>query len=525
MSTTRSVDEAAMRRAGRAVMQLATFALIACGTLAAPAFSQSGDKVKGAEIYARRCAWCHGEKGDGQGPGAARLVPPPRDFTFGLYKIKSSGFDEIGAREDDLVRMIRDGMPGTSMPGWKDVLSGQDIRDVTAHIGTFVELEKPKKQVDYGTQIATSAESVEQGRKLFLEGDRCSECHGKEGKGDGIKSLKDDAGYRTWPRNLTKPWTFRASNDPKDIFARITNGIPGTQMPSFVDPASKDKLTIEQRWHIANYVASLGKTGMQVRPERTVIRAAKLEGEVPATPEDARWKQADPATFFLVPQLIAKERFFTPSNDTVTVRALYGDKDIALLLEWDDRTKSTPGDERAEKISDPGIAEDRIAVQLPVEIPKGMEKPYFVMGDAARAVTLWQWSSGTTTTAESAALALARGIDKVEARAADAGGLTAKGVYRDGTWRVVMKRPLAAGDPKNDIRFAEGVFIPIAFSAWDGSNGEKESRHTLTTWYWLLLEPPRGNRPLFAALGVFLLVLGGEAWWARAAAARRPRGS
>lgn len=513
-----------MCRGARAMTQLAIFALIVCGALAAPAFAQSGDKAKGAEIYDRRCAWCHGVQGDGQGPGAARLVPPPRDFTLGLYKIKTAGFDEIGARDDDLFRMIRDGMPGTAMPGWKDVLSAQDTRDVIAHIATFVELDKPAKQVDYGTQIASSPESIAQGKELFLERERCSECHGKEGKGDGIKSLKDDAGFRTWPRNLTKPWTFRASNDPKDIFARITNGIPGTQMPAFADPASKQTLSSEARWHIANYVASLAKTEARVRPEKTVIRATRLEGEVPVTPEDGKWKQAEPVSFYLVPQLMAKERFFTPSNDTLSVRALYGDKDIALLIEWDDRTRSIPGDERAEKISDPGIAEDRIAVQLPIEIPKGMEKPYFGMGDDAHPVNLWQWSSGTTTMPQTVALANARGFGKLEARAAEAAGLKAKGSYRDGTWRVVMKRPLAPGDPKSDIHFVEGAFIPIAFSAWDGSNGEKDSRHTLTTWYWLLLEPPRGNRPLFAALGVFFLVIGGQVWWARNAAARRRSG-
>lgn len=499
---------------------LTLFAIILGMALSASAAAKPGDKAKGAGIYAKRCAGCHGVKGDGQGPGAARLVPPPRDFTLGLYKIKTAGFEEIGAREDDLFRMIRDGMPGTAMPGWKDLLSEQDIGDLIAHIATFVELEKPKKQVDYGTQVASSTESIAKGKTLFLEGERCSECHGKEGKGDGIKSLKDDAGFRTWPRNLTKPWTFRASNDPKDIFARITNGIPGTQMPAFADPASKGKLSIEERWHIANYVASLAKIVERVRPEKTVIKATKLEGDVPATPEDAKWQQAEPVSFSLVPQLISKERFFTPSNDTLTVRALYGDQDIALLIEWDDRTQSIPGDERAEKISDPGIAEDRIVVQLPIEIPKGMEKPFFGMGDDAHPVNLWQWSSGVTKTPQTVALANARGFGKLEPRAAEVAGLKAKGSYRDGTWRVVMKRPLA-GDPKNDIHFVEGAFIPIAFSAWDGSNGEKDSRHTLTTWYWLLLDPPKGNRPLFAALGVFLLVIGGLAWWARSASGNR----
>lgn len=499
---------------------IAIVAALLCGiAVAAP-----GDKAKGEVVYAKRCAWCHGEKGDGQGPGAARLIPPPRDFTLGLYKIKTSGPDEITAREDDLFRMIRDGMPGTAMPAWKGMLSEQDMWDAVAYITAFVELEKPKAQVDYGTQVSSSAESIEKGKQLFLEGDRCAECHGKAGRGDGIKSLKDDVGFRTWPRNLTKPWTFRASNDPKDIFTRITNGIPGTQMPAFGGEAAKDKqLTVEQRWHIANYVASIAKVAERVRPERTVVRALRLEGGVPAAPDDPKWKEAEPASFFLVPQFIAKERFFTPSNDTVTVRAVYDAKEIALLLEWDDRTKSIPGDEKAHKIADGELFEDAVSVQLPVEIPKGMEKPYFGMGDPTRPVTLWQWKSGTTKAPETVSVMTARGFGKTEKREAAAAGVQAKGSYGDGTWRVVMKRPLAAADPAHDTAFAEGVFIPIAFAAWDGSNGEQGSKHTLTTWYWMLLEPPRGNLPLFAALAALLLVAGGLALWVRSAAAGRNR--
>ncbi|MCZ7562862.1 MAG: hypothetical protein M5U08_02825 [Burkholderiales bacterium] len=94
-------------------------------------------------------------------------------------------------------------------------------------------------------------------------------------------------------------------------------------------------------------------------------------------------------------------------------------------------------------------------------------------------------------------------------------------------WRRHLARsdaaPLAAADPQNDIAFVEDAFIPIAFAAWDGSNGENGSRHTLTTWYWLMLEPPRSSRPLVAAFAVLLLVAGGEAWWARSAARRSSR--
>ena len=487
-----------------------------------PAVAKPGDADRGAEVYQNRCMGCHGEEGEGDGPAAERLNPSPRDFSSGQYKIKSTAFDDVVPNDDDLLRMVRDGMPGTAMPGWSDILSEQDMWDVIAYIKTFAGLEEeaPSVQVEYGEQVASSAESIAAGEKLFHEDDRCSECHGRQGKGDAVKKLKDDDGNRTWPRNLSKSWIFRASNDPRDIFTRISVGIPNTQMPSFADPKSKKKLSIKERWHVANYAASLAKGAQVVRPENTVVKADKVEGALPEAAEDPRWREAEPATFFLVPQIIGKERFFTPSNDTITVRALYNTDEIGFLLEWDDRTKSIPGDAKAEKIADEGMGEDAVAVQLPVVIPKGMGKPYFGMGDAANPVTLWQWKSGTTKQPQGLRLYSARGFEDVSERDAASVNLRGEGVFTDGTWRVLMRRPLKAGDPGNDTQFEEGRFIPIAFAAWDGSNGEKGSKHTMTTWYWLLLKPATGSGPLVAAIAVALALGGALMWWGRTAARR-----
>jgi len=492
--------------------------LICCAALfiAGPATAKPGDAAKGKEIYDKRCTWCHGADGDGAGAAKELLNPPPRDFTSGNYKIKSSSFEDMAPNDDDIYRMIRDGMPGTAMPGWSDILKEQDMWNLVAYVKTFAGYdEPPAAQVDFGTRVASSDESIAKGRKLYEEGDRCVECHGKSGKGSASKRLKGDAGERTWPRNLTKPWTFIGSSEPKDIFARLSTGIAGTEMPSFADPRSKKKLSIEERWHVANYVASLARTGRKVDAENTVIKADKVEGDLPGAPDDARWEKSTPTTFYLVPQLIAEERFFTPSNDTITVRALYNDKAVAMLLEWDDRTRSIPGDEAAEKLADAPIAEDGVAVQLPVTIPKGMEKPYFGMGDAKHPVNIWHWQSGAKDATESMGLANSRGFREIEKR--DAAGLKARASYSDGTWKVLITRPLTTSSPDKDIQFTEGKFIPVAFAAWDGSNGEKGSKHTMTTWYWLLLKPATGTRPLVAALVVMGLLAGGLLWWARSA--------
>jgi hypothetical protein len=42
----------------------------------------------------------------------------------------------------------------------------------------------------------------------------------------------------------------------------------------------------------------------------------------------------------------------------------------------------------------------------------------------------------------------------------------------------------------------------------------------MTTWYWLLLKPATGAKPILAAIIAVLLVGGVLIWWGRGAAAR-----
>lgn len=505
-----------MMHAIRNILLAATLGLAATSAQARP-----GNEEKGETIYVKRCLQCHGEDGDGLGPAAERLNPPPRDFTMGQYKFRTTHFDDIVPNDEDLYRMVADGMPGTAMPGWTSLLSQDDIWDVIQYIKVFagIEEEVPEAQVDFGTQIASSAESIAEGDKLFHAGDRCSECHGNGGKGDAVKKLMGDNKERTWPRNLTKPWTYRASSDPRDIYARTSTGIAGTQMPSFADPISKKKLTSEERWHVANYVASLATTGRPVRADDIVIVASQVEGALPSDPNDEAWIAAELTTFPLVPQIVGKTRFFTPSNDTVTVSALYNETDIAFLLEWDDRTRSIVGDADAAKISDKTLNSDAIQIQLPVTIPEGMEKPYFIKGDNDHPVNLWTWTSGSVDAGNDVSLENAAGLDEITSRIAGDIGLTGTGVWKEGTWKAVLTRPLSTSSDK-DLQFEVGRFIPIAFAAWDGSNSEVGTKQTLTTWYWILLKPTAGSGPLLGGLGVFLLLVAALFWWGQRATGR-----
>ena len=67
---------------------------------------------------------------------------------------------------------------------------------------------------------------------------------------------------------------------------------------------------------------------------------------------------------------------------------------VELVMAFEEEFDIEIPDEEAEKIADPGITEDAVAVQLPVQIPAGAEKPYFGMGDRAHPVNIWQWKSG-----------------------------------------------------------------------------------------------------------------------------------
>jgi mono/diheme cytochrome c family protein len=107
---------------------------LAVAALPVPAWAQAGDANAGKVVYERRCALCHGLKGDGKGPAAELLSPPPRDFTTGVYKIRTTS--NKTPSDQDLFKIITDGMPGTSMPPWK-VLPEKDRWNLVAYLKTF----------------------------------------------------------------------------------------------------------------------------------------------------------------------------------------------------------------------------------------------------------------------------------------------------------------------------------------------------------------------------------------------------
>jgi mono/diheme cytochrome c family protein len=84
--------------------------------------------IAGAELYAASCAVCHGETGEGDGPGSEGLETLPAD----LHE------DHVqGVTDGALYYVISHGKPETPMPAWENVLSADERWLVVIFIRTF----------------------------------------------------------------------------------------------------------------------------------------------------------------------------------------------------------------------------------------------------------------------------------------------------------------------------------------------------------------------------------------------------
>ncbi|VAX25647.1 hypothetical protein MNBD_NITROSPINAE04-1714, partial [hydrothermal vent metagenome] len=425
------------------------------------------------KIYVKRCEPCHGVKGEGDGPAADFLVPRPRDFTWGTYKFRSTP-SGLPPTDEDLFQTIRHGLPGTAMPSW-DELKDEEIKGLVKYIKSFaadVFEEEPNPQpVNVGKPPEASPELIEKGKALFLKS-KCYECHGKKARGDSMKKLKDDWGFKIDPRDLTHPWEYRRKGGAlESIYLAVSTGLDGTPMPSFKQKPFS--LSDDDRWALAHYVKSL-----QTERKLGYTILAQLVEKVPSDSEDPIWDSVPYMDIPMVSQVIMEPRMFTASADNMRVQAVYNDKDVAFRLVWDDTTKSEPDPESK-------IFEDSVAIQFPVTIPTGSKRPYFLMGDEENPVNHWRWSSERSNVIE----LNANGAKNVKVQDDSGQQVTGKLKYDEGQYSLIFKRSLSTPDKDLDIQFAPGKFIPISFFAWDGSNNETGVRSALSSWYFLLLQP------------------------------------
>jgi DMSO reductase family type II enzyme heme b subunit len=179
-------------------------------------------------------------------------------------------------------------------------------------------------------------------------------------------------------------------------------------------------------------------------------------------------------------------------------KSFYTDNEIAFLFTWDDRTKTLPQEDEETGVT----VEDAIAIQFPVKVKGPTDaKPYFIWG-GRRPVYLWHWKVAEP---EKVTEMNAEGIDKATVQSSQS-QMQVEGVYENGQYRLWVKRALRTDD-KNDLQFEPSLFIPIAFSAWDGANGDVKTKRAISTWYTFVLDPvPSNKRFVYPPLVAFISV-------------------
>jgi mono/diheme cytochrome c family protein len=134
---------------------------------AGPVGSDEHGRPRG--LFRQHCAHCHGITGDGAGPTAPFMNPYPRDYRRGVFKFKST---PKGGKptDDDLRRVLVNGIPGTSMPSFR-LLPETEIDALIQYVKYLsVRGELERSLIDESSDLdAAGGDRLDQGRENLLE--------------------------------------------------------------------------------------------------------------------------------------------------------------------------------------------------------------------------------------------------------------------------------------------------------------------------------------------------------------------
>jgi len=149
---------------------------------------------KGERLYGWNCMPCHGAEGKGDGPVADRLALRPRNYTRGLFKLKTSEGGEAPF-DEDLYRTITSGIPASGMPSfrhfdpqerWALVAVVKSLAQQTREDGTPIRhFERNPARTRVRLSSRPDRTDEDRGAWLFRTGVQCALCHGSKGRGDG----------------------------------------------------------------------------------------------------------------------------------------------------------------------------------------------------------------------------------------------------------------------------------------------------------------------------------------------------
>ncbi len=229
------------------------------------------------------------------------------------------------------------------------------------------------------------------------------------------------------------------------------------------------------------------------------LEVPEVSEEIPLDPEGSFWSgpaAPPPLKVELGPQMITNPKWPDPAVKNIHLQAVRSGSEIAIHLQWTDPNPD-------HRFSHSSRFTDQVAVMFPLDPGAGV--PPITMGGDQAPVNLWQWKAvwetglpgpragrrGRRAQPPSLEPAAPRRTSPVEDLNAEGFStltiqeqqdVKGKGVWKEKTWRVVMKRSLTTAD-ENDVQFEHS--LPMAVAVWDGGNKERNGQKGLFGWILL----------------------------------------
>lgn len=244
--------------------------------------------AQGKQVFQINCAVCHGMQGYGNGPRAAGLNPPPRNYHTGKFL--------YGTSKLALYHTVSNGIPGSAMPSFAMLPPEQRMaaihyirhwipnpqHDTPAQLAALPavtaasgETTLPKlTPVAEGPHIpiALAMQMIEQRAKLaaappspsapparggFALGagiyqSRCAACHGSDGAGGTpVEFIWSHPWTEVRAASFRQPLMGGWQSNPAAFARLVAHGLPGRVMPGF------GTLTKPEMTALYNYVNAL----------------------------------------------------------------------------------------------------------------------------------------------------------------------------------------------------------------------------------------------------------------------------
>ena len=243
---------------------------------------------------------------------------------------------------------------------------------------------------------------------------------------------------------------------------------------------------------LASIMAYLGF--IPVTAQTNVVTVSYHQGAIPLNPEDGFWKGLGKKDVVLAAQLLAYPQRLDTTPRRLSFTAVHNGTHFAIYIEWDDNTMNTTVPGGLDKFP------DAVAVQFPTH--KG-EQPYVCMGMPNNPVEIVLWKAGVGAEnlvagsgygMHGGAEQEARGLQEtptspIEMLPPEDQVWTAKAVYSNGKWHVVLVRP-SGGVGNYTPSLNPGDTISVAFALWDGGKYERAGSKVTSGWISLKLEAP-----------------------------------